>query len=82
MRMKTIKHPGCLIKAAMKAAGVRQNAFANNFRMAPTQVSEVLSGKRPMTASFCVALEDAGVGDAEVWAFLYARFEVGMARLQ
>jgi len=74
------EHPGQLIKAAMKIEKISQTAFARAINMAPSQLSETLSGRRPITPALCIALENEGVGDAEIWLFMYVRHELSKAR--
>jgi plasmid maintenance system antidote protein VapI len=74
------EHPGDLIKAAMKARKVKQTALAATLKMQPTQLSEILSGRRPMTAAFFVGLEAMGLGNADLWAIAHALYQVQQAR--
>jgi len=74
------EHPGTLIKAAMKAAKCTQKRFSYDAALAATQVNEVLSGKRPLTPEFCLQLERQGIGDAEVWLFMYVRHQISLLR--
>ncbi|GAB2958877.1 hypothetical protein GCM10027048_27530 [Hymenobacter coalescens] len=64
----------------MKAAKLTQKELARVAQIAPTQLSEVLSGRRPMTAAFCLTLEANGIGDAEIWLFMYLRHELDKLR--
>ena len=52
-------HPGMMIKPELEEREISQKDFAKMLGVQPSHLSEVLSGKRPLTAELAVKIEDS-----------------------
>ena len=51
-------HPGMMIKPELEERKISQKDFAKMLGVQPSHLSEVLSGKRPLTAELAVKIEN------------------------
>ncbi|MCC8038030.1 MAG: HigA family addiction module antidote protein [Bacteroidales bacterium] len=60
-------HPGEILLPELEERGLSQRALARMIGMNPSQLNELIKGKRPMTESVAIKLEQALGIDASVW---------------
>lgn len=60
-------HPGEILLPELEERGLSQRAFAQMIGMSPSQLNELIKGKRPMTEAVALKLEQALGIDASVW---------------
>lgn len=73
-------HPGSILKKELSSRGVKQRDFAGEIGIAPTQLNEILNGKRGVSAELSLLLEASLDIEAIVWLNLQSRFEINTAR--
>ncbi len=66
-------HPGCILKKELKARGISQKDFAQKIEMKPSQLSEVITGKRDISISLAKKLEASLGISAKLWLDLQAK---------
>jgi len=64
----TPAHPGLALARILKETGTAQVKLAAALQIQPTQLNEILKGKRPIHTALCVRLEALCWGVAEHWA--------------
>lgn len=55
--MKTLTHPGSLLKKRLKEAKIRANFLADKIGVANSQFVDILNGKRRLTPRVAIGLE-------------------------
>ncbi len=73
-------HPGELIKDELEARNMSQAALARQIGMSPTQLNEIIHGKRAVNTETAMLLEAAWGIDADLWLNLQADYDKQMAR--
>ena len=74
--MNDILHPGTYIRALFDEKMIRQNLFAKRIGMQPTQLNEMLKGKRRISPEFAIALEEYFAVTAEFILEMQTKWEV------
>lgn len=69
-------HAGSILKEELQARGIRQKDFAAQIGMRPSHLSELLNGKRNVTASTAQKLERALGITASFWLSLQKSYEL------
>jgi addiction module HigA family antidote len=72
-------HPGEMIRDELEARGITPQCFAERVGVSPSIISEVLNGKRPVTAEYAQRFEAALGIDADVWLNIQAEWDTQMA---
>ncbi len=75
-------HPGVLLFDEIEYRKIKQKDLANAMNIAPTVLSEIIHGKRNLTAELALKLEKALDIDAIMWMRLQAKFEVDTLRIK
>ncbi len=60
-------HPGEVLMMELEARGIKKSAFAAQIQMKPSHLSELLHGKRNVSAATALKLEKLLDIDAEYW---------------
>lgn len=68
--------PGALLKKELSARGLTQRKLAEGVGMRPSHVSEIVSGKRPVTKAVAIKLQEVLGIEATVWLDLQLKAEV------
>ncbi len=80
--MKTINHPGPLLKEKLRAADIKAKFLAAKIGVANSQFVDILNGKRRITPRFALALEkELGVKALDL-VRQQAEFELSVERLE
>jgi addiction module HigA family antidote len=77
----TALHPGVLLKEELNAREMTQQALADQLDIAKNVLSEIITGKRNITATLAIKLEVALKIDAEFWMKLQASYELDKIRI-
>jgi len=88
--MKTIEknipfsatHPGTLLKDELMASGIRQKEFAVEIGMQNTMLSEIINGKRPITADLAILLERSLGISADYWLRFQSQYDIDTSRIK
>jgi addiction module HigA family antidote len=81
MQPKNPFHPGeILLEEFLEPAGITQTAFANRIGWTRARLSELIHGKRGITADAALDLADALGTSAKVWMNLQATYDLDRAR--
>lgn len=75
-------HPGEHIRDELGAVGMSQVDLARRMGVQPSQLNELIHGKRAVTATVALLLERVLGIDAEYWMNLQTRFELSRARIE
>ena len=68
--------PGSLLRKELKEKGLTQRKFAEEIGMRPSHVSEVVSGKRPVSTAMALKFQEALGVPAEKWVSLQVKIDV------
>lgn len=68
--------PGSLLRKELKRKGLTQRKFAEEVGMRPSHVSEVISGKRPVSKAMALKFQEALGVPAEEWVSLQVKVDV------
>jgi addiction module HigA family antidote len=72
--------PGDVLRQELEARGLSQRAFAETMRRPEQLVSEIIRGKKRITAETALDFADALGIEAEFWLNLEVNFELDQAR--
>ena len=68
--------PGSLLRKELKEKGLTQRKFAEEVGMRPSHVSEIISGKRPVSKAMALKFQEALGVPAEEWLKLQVKVDV------
>ncbi len=75
-------HPGEILKDELNARGIIKKDFALQIDMQPTMLSEIINGKRSITADIAILLEKALDIPASYWMNFQSQYEIDIARIK
>lgn len=75
-------HPGVLLFDEIEYRGISQKELAEKMDIAPTVLSEIIHGKRNLTAALALKLEKALDIDAITWMRLQVKFDIDSLRIK
>ncbi|MFP4088922.1 MAG: HigA family addiction module antitoxin [Cyclobacteriaceae bacterium] len=75
-------HPGEILFDELEAREIPQNAFAKSLGMRASHLNEILHGKRNISPSLALKLEDLLEISASFWVRLQGEYELDKARLK
>ena len=75
-------HPGEVLAEELEARGLSQKSFAALVNMRPSHFNELLKGKRNISATLALKLEEHLEIDAAFWMRLQIDFDLKKARRQ
>lgn len=76
----TPTHPGDIIKDEIEYRGISQRALATQIGVSPTQLNEVLNGKRALNTEMAMLISAALDIDAEPLLAMQTRYDMITAR--
>ena len=74
------KHPGLILKKVIEDRKINKSLFANDIGIKPSNLSEIFSGKRMISATTSLYIERALSIDAEYWLGLQMKHNLSVAR--
>lgn len=75
-------HPGTMLKEELEARGMSGNALALALRINSGRVSEILNGKRAVSADTALRLGRFFGNDPQFWLGLQASYDLAVASRQ
>ena len=76
-------HPGkVLSEVYMEEMGLNQTALAKLCECSPRKINEIVNGKRSISPSFAIVLEEKLGTTAEMWVRMQAEYDLWEARQQ
>lgn len=75
-------HPGFNLKAELTTRGIKQNELAAEIGVLPSQLNEVLKGKRPITSELALLIGAATDIDPGHWVTLQANYNLNQAKIE
>lgn len=75
-----VLHPGDIIMDELEARAIMKSAFAEQLGMKPGHFSELLHGKRNVSAATAIKLEDLLGITAEYWLRVQVYYDLFMER--
>ena len=75
-------HPGVLLFDEIEYRGISQKQLADSMNIAATVLSEIIHGKRNLTAALALKLEKALDIDAITWMRLQVKFDIDSLRIK
>lgn len=73
-------HPGEVLADELQARGISQKKFAELIGMQPSQLNEIIKGKRNITAQTALIFETHLQINAQVWLNLQSNYELDLLR--
>lgn len=74
-------HPGkVLSEVYMSEMGLNQSTLASLCECSPRKINEIVNGKRGISPSFAIILEDKLKTTAEMWVRMQAEYDLWEAR--
>jgi len=73
-------HPGEIIKDEIEFRGISQRALATQIGVSPTQLNEILNGKRALNTEMAMLVSAALDIDAELLLAMQTRYDMITAR--
>lgn len=80
LRSKILLHPGKILEEELEARGLIKSAFAMELKIYPSHFSDILKGKRHISAAVALKLERALGISAEFWMRLQAEYDLKVER--
>ncbi len=74
-------HPGEVLKDELESRNIKQKDFAQTISMSPTQLNELLAGKRSISPQVAILLEGVLGIPAKFWLYMQADYELEAVRL-
>lgn len=75
-------HPGELIEEELQARGISKKDFAAQLGLHPSQLSELIKGKRHVSAMLALKLEKIWDISAGFWMRMQVQYDLTIARQQ
>jgi antitoxin HigA-1 len=73
-------HPGEVLEMELDARGIKKIFFAAQLGIRPSQLSELIHGKRHVNAVMAVKLQQLLEIEAEFWMRVQSEYDINMAR--
>lgn len=74
-------HPGKVLEEVyMSEMGLNQTTLANLCDCSPRKINEIVNGKRGVSPSFAIVLEEKLGTSAEMWVRMQAEYDLWKAR--
>ena len=73
-------HPGEVLEMELEARGIKKSGFAQSLGIKPGHLSELLHGKRNISANTAINLEKLLEIKAEYWLRIQMYYDLQMAR--
>ncbi len=73
-------HPGDVLQMELEAREIRKSDFALQMQMRPSHFSELLHGKRNISAAVAIKLENLLGISAEFWMRVQTAYDIQMER--
>lgn len=78
----TPTHPGAVLGEELEERAIKPSAFALELGMYPNQITELIKGKRAISAALAIKLEGALGISAGFWMRMQAHYELNTERLK
>lgn len=75
-------HPGEVLKTVIEDAGISANKLALSLRIAPNRITEIINGRRALTADTALRLARFFGTSAQMWINLQAKYDLDLAEDQ
>ena len=75
-----ILHPGEVLGEELAARGIKKSAFAMDIKIYPSHFSDILKGRRNISAAIAIKLEEKLNISAEFWMRLQTEYDIKMER--
>ncbi len=75
-------HVGEHLKSEMEFLSLSANRLAQALGVPANRISELVAGRKAMTADTALRLEKYGIGTADLWMNLQTGYELRLARLK
>ena len=75
-------HPGMVLGEELEERAIKPSAFALQIGTYPNAITEVIKGKRPISAALAIKLEAALDISAGFWMRLQANYDLNVERLK
>ncbi|MEO6039783.1 MAG: HigA family addiction module antitoxin [Saprospiraceae bacterium] len=76
----TTLHPGEVVAMELEARGIKKYDFAAQLNIKPSQLSELLHGKRHVSAQMALRLEALLSIDADFWMRVQSAYDLAVER--
>lgn len=75
-------HPGKILSEELEKRDLKKSAFAMKIRLYPSHFGDLLKGKRNVSPSIALKLEEELGLSAEYWLGLQLKYDLGQERLK
>jgi addiction module HigA family antidote len=69
-------HPGAELSRILKVLNLRQLDLAKKLDMRPSQLNEIITGKRPIGLQVAFKLESVLLHQADYWLMLQLKYDI------
>ena len=76
--MTPISHPGCLLKRELKARGLSANRLALDLGVPSGRITDILNGRRSITAGTAIRLGRYFGNGAQFWLDLQSQYDIAI----
>ena len=80
LRSKVLLHPGEVLEEELVARKLTKSYFAMELKIYPSHFSDILKGRRNISAAIAIKLEKALGINAEFWIRLQGEFDLKLER--
>lgn len=80
VKTNTVLHPGTVIADELEARGILKKDFALQIGLQPSHLSDLLKGKRHVSAKLALQLEKHLGIEADLWLRLQMVYDLAIAR--
>ncbi len=82
IRTGILLHPGDILKEELAERGLKKNFFAEKLGIHASQLSDLLSRKKNVTAALALKLEETLGVKADFWMRVQTAYDLEIARLE
>ena len=80
IRSSVAIHPGEILEDELTERGLKKNHFAQQIGIKPSNLSEILKGRRNINAELAFKIENALGIEAEFWLRSQMRYDITLVR--
>jgi len=73
-------HPGEILETELEARNIKKSAFALDIKMYPAHITDIIKGRRNISAAIALKFESALDIDADFWMKAQADYDLAVAR--
>jgi antitoxin HigA-1 len=80
LETNVLLHPGEVLSMEIEARGIKKSEFANAIGVTPGNLTELLNGKRHVSAMMAIKIEALLEISASFWLRIQSEYDLGIAK--